>query len=275
MSLGIYESGVFNMNFLKSFAFVTIFLVSIACSPLGVQRTEPIIPQSIAPLTGNPNLNPNTSATPPILGHPQTPSTTPTPTIAPLPVTPVSGISCTSSDPNKICLGVKVIVFKNSQGVAVVDSSKMEAAIAQANTVWSFCNIGFQMEQFSPIDPSAYGLTYDISDSLTFLYDFVNRFKTINQLIFGISGPWSEIHLGWTFISPGDPLGLVLNPKEVSRPYTLAHEIGHYIGLSHYGNSQNVMSSTDNGGIQILEQIQCQTARANIPTALGPALRHL
>lgn len=124
------------------------------------------------------------------------------------------------------------------------------------------------------IDPAQYGWTYEIPDSLAFLYNFAAKFATRTALIVGISGPWKEIHLGWSFISPGDPLGLILNPKEITKPYTLAHEMGHYMGLNHHPNSQNVMSSTDNGGIQTLEPAQCQAVRANIPSALGPAMRH-
>ena len=191
---------------------------------------------------------------------------TPTVTPTPAPTTgnrtqPIPGAStCVSSDPNHICIGLKLVSYTKS-GVPVLAQADAIKLIDQISLIWSQCNIGFQLETYESVDPANFGLTFDsnwqsdgdairatFNDHATFLV------VTVGQL--------SGSTIGVTEMPGAGTYGSLIESGYAQNAMTVGHELGHYQGLYHVSSSANLMYAYIGSHTSALTVDQCTTARS-------------
>jgi hypothetical protein len=172
--------------------------------------------------------------------------------------------SCVSSDPNHLCLGVTLVSFTDNN-VPTVSQSDAIATIDRINLVWGQCNVAFQLENYSAVDPTTKNLSYNVSwktggDSVreafasdsTFLVVAVGKLKQLFS---------STLAVSWM---PGqsDVYGTLVESAYAQNELTVGHELGHYQGLSHVSDETNLLNPYLGPDTRTLTTDQCALARS-------------
>ncbi len=178
------------------------------------------------------------------------------------------GDSCVTSDPNHICLGLKVVAYQDSAGVATLSQAVAISDVQAINSVWNQCNLGFQINQFEQADPVHYGLSYQPAN-LSELNPIRSALDETNTLLVVITGPWNRTGtLGstganaWTNMPGYGPFGAVLEKSVANYPNIIGHELGHYLNLDHVSDTSNLMNPIIYTSSMQLSSGQCATARS-------------
>lgn len=210
-------------------------------------------------------------ATDNVVGQPQPiPTDTPSTPEEPAPVgkLPEIGTSCTSSDPNQICLGLKYVVYEDNSAVPVVTSDQALSNIDEMNSVWSQCNIAFQVDDFVSVKPSTLGLNYNTSTSGE-LSTIRQKLADSEKLVVVTTGTWSGT-LGsgsanaWTAMPGSGLYGAILEATVGDYPNIIAHELGHYLNLGHASDASNLMNPVIYSTSTAITSSQCNGARAAV-----------
>jgi hypothetical protein len=160
-----------------------------------------------------------------------------------------------------MCLGLKLVAYvDNSTGIPTINEADTQTLVSQINSVWSKCNIAFQLEDYEAVDPTRYGLSYG-SDSEYELNDIRERFSTNDTFFVAVTGPWYGSTIAWTSMPGGGPFGTIVEQDYGHNAYTVGHELGHYMGLYHISNSTNLMNPYIGSNTSGLTQSQCDIAR--------------
>ncbi len=194
-----------------------------------------------------------------------------TPTVD-LEVKTSKGSSCQSDDPTFFCLGLKYVVYKDSSGQPVVTKDEALNNVKTINKLWAQCNIGFQIDEYQAVDPTAYGLEYSPANDSE-LSAIRESFADESKILVVTTGRWNRYGtLGntganaWTSL-PGDyPLGAVLEGSVGVFPNIIAHELGHYMSLLHIGNTYDLMDPIIYDNSTALSSDQCVNARSAVGT---------
>lgn len=181
------------------------------------------------------------------------------------------GEKCQRRDPNHLCLAVNYVVYANSLGKPIVTPQEAAANIKEINKVWNQCNLGFQIEKFQTINPSQVGLKFHTADSSE-LDEIRNaKYADGNSLLVVTTGKWDRSgSLGstganaWTAMPGSGPYGAVLEASVGSFANIIAHELGHYIGLDHVSDSNDLMNPIIYDNSTELTKDQCENARNTI-----------
>ena len=177
------------------------------------------------------------------------------------------GSSCVSSDPSRICLGLKYVVYEDDKGVPVATASDALANLREINLLHGRCNIAFQIEQFEEVDPRQYDLAFNTANTSD-LDAIREKFSDRSHLLIVTTGPWNRAGtLGatsanaWTAMPGSGPYGSILEAPVAKYSYIFAHELGHYLDLEHVDDANDLMNPVIYQKSRDLSRSQCDTER--------------
>ncbi|MCM2323456.1 MAG: hypothetical protein NDJ90_09365 [Oligoflexia bacterium] len=187
----------------------------------------------------------------------------------------LTGESCLSSDPDKLCLAVHFVAYRDSAGNSTATPEQAAAIINGTNRFWSVCKIGFQIEKYEAVDPAQYNLAFGAeSQSQT---DLIRRTfeEPRDQLLAVTTGPWGTAVNAWTSMPGETASGAIMEAGIVSYGdgVIYAHEFGHYLGLGHEADSANLMSAVVATSSTMLSEAQCASARETVESYWVAMLR--
>jgi hypothetical protein len=186
-------------------------------------------------------------------------STGPSPT--PIPSTG-SYPTCVSSDTTHTCIGLKVVSYESSTGSTDISETQAINIVSSMNTVFSQCNIAFQLEVYESINPTTLGLPYSPNWE-TQTTAVREAFQDSTRFVVVDVGPWSGATVAVTTMPGSDIYGSVIALSYASNYLTTAHEIAHYEGLyDESGDSNNLLSEVYSPNETGLTASQCATAVA-------------
>ncbi len=137
------------------------------------------------------------------------------------------GVGCGSRD---LCLGLKVVSYSEA-GVPVVDAATVRELVASVNQVWSQCGIGFQLEDYTVVEPKDLGLS-NMTEYMSELPRIRSTFQSDNQLLVVLTEKWGakgDINDSgadaWTTLPGNPPYGAVIDQPVSRNSIIIAHEI--------------------------------------------------
>lgn len=186
------------------------------------------------------------------------------------------GATCHSTNPDDICIGMKVVVFKDSRGNAVSDEATTLANLAGINKIWKQCGIAFQVEKYETVNPADMGLAFGGSSAEAETSATRKAYEDDNRFLVVTTGAWNVQKNAWTASPGAGPYGAVMEGSIASGYSEIyAHELGHYLNLDHtsQGATANVMSATIAHSSVQLNASQCTEARATAKSFWSAMLR--
>ena len=181
--------------------------------------------------------------------------------------------TCTSADSSHICIGLKLVAYENTNGVPVLTDVQAAQMVSGINTVWSQCNVGFQLEKYSAVDPTQNGLSYS-PDWETDSSAIRSTYSEKNTFLVVAVGPWSDATIAVTEMPGSGPFGTLVDAQYATNPLTVGHELGHYQGLSHITDNTNLMNPYIGPKTATLTASQCATARSTDLSTWQIMMRH-
>lgn len=184
--------------------------------------------------------------------------------------------TCVSSDPNHICLAVHFVSYKDGNGTPVVNESQLNTILGTMNKLFGQCNIGFQVEKYEQVDPTASGLSYG-ANSQNELDQIRNTYGNPSNMLLGVNtGPWGTSVNAWTNMPGSGPYGAIMESSIVDYGDGIihAHEFGHYLGLDHVSDQSDLMNPVIYNSSTTLTSDQCATARDAASNFWSAMVRH-
>ncbi len=178
-------------------------------------------------------------------GRVSIPTVTPTPApTGTIPIPLVGAPSCVSSDPNHICIGLKLVSY-TSNGTAVLTQAQAITLVNGMNTNWKN-------------DGDAVRGTFN--DGGSFLVVTV--------------GSLTGSTIGVTEMPGAGVYGSLITSSYAQNDLTVGHELGHYQGLYHVSDNTNLMNPYIGSNTSALTASQCSTARATDQSTWTKMLRN-
>ena len=247
----------FNSTKLKSLFLVSSLVAFAACDSGSVNgQFQDLRPTGPAPTSSDSS----TTSTPPAPTAPAKPDPT------------QAAGTCVSTDSNHMCIGVKVVAYKDSNGNAVTQAQS-DTLMQGINALWATCNIGFQVEEYDAVDPSQYGLSYGAS-SENELTQIRQTFSNNTTFLLAMTGAWNTSTIAWTEMPGAAPYGAVVDADYSKDAVTVGHELGHYMGLDHDPNVGNLMYYIAYSTDKTITSAQCDQARQTNQAYWQAMMRH-
>jgi hypothetical protein len=171
------------------------------------------------------------------------------------------GNTCSSTDPTHQCIALKIVSYKDSSGNDSLTQAQAATLVQGVNSIWSQCNIAFQIDEYVSIDPTTVGLSYGAA-SENELGTIRQTFSDDKTFLLALTGPWNTSTIAWTEMPGGAPYGAVVDAAFATDPVCVGHELGHYQGLDHDPNMGNVMYAVVYPQDTALTSAQCSSAQA-------------
>ncbi len=187
------------------------------------------------------------------------------------------GGSCHTDDPNKACLAIRYVSYVDGSNMSILGENDIIQNLDGINSLWNQCNIQFQVEEFYSVNPAYYGLNYNTA-SLSELTNIRAAFQTNTALLVVTTGKWTG-SLGalsanaWTTMPGAAPYGSIFESSVATYTNIIAHELGHYLNLSHVSDASNVMNPVIYPSSSYFYSSQCYSAMATAKTSLAQMLR--
>jgi hypothetical protein len=180
------------------------------------------------------------------------------------------GASCSGTDRQRFCLGVKYVVYKDAADEAVIGEQAALRNLDVMNKLYGRCNIQFQIDRFLPIDPADFNLKYR-----TRTYGELDEIRETlgddHSILIVTTGPWDRSgSLGntganaWTAMPGGGPYGAVIESPVGTFSNIFAHEIGHYLNLLHVTDTNALMNAIIYSRSTSIYDSQCTTMRRTV-----------
>lgn len=186
---------------------------------------------------------------------------------------PIDGAgSCVLSDPNHICIGLKIVSYVKN-GVSVLTQTDALKLVEEISTVWSQCNIGFQLETYQAVDPTTKNLSFNSNwqndgDTIREMFNDNSSFLVVTV------GKLSGSTIGVTEMPDAGVYGSLIEDAYANNSLTVGHELGHYQGLFHVNSSANLMYAYIGDHTATLTADQCATARQTDLSQWQTMIRH-
>ncbi|MBC7396088.1 MAG: hypothetical protein H7333_01480 [Bdellovibrionales bacterium] len=181
--------------------------------------------------------------------------------------------SCINSDPNHICIGIKMVSYQDNAGVPVITEADTLKLVDQMNQLWSQCNIAYQLEVYRTVNPRALNLTYS-PDWETESNYVREKFNDDSRFLVVAVGPWNVATIAVTMMPESGIYGTIVDKQYSHNPLTVGHELGHYQGLYHVEDTNNLMSAYIGSDTKGLTTSQCTVAR-NADQASWPMMMRM
>jgi hypothetical protein len=168
--------------------------------------------------------------------------------------------TCVSSNPSVTCIGLKIVSYQSSAGTTDISETQAVNLVNSMNTLWSQCNIAYQLEVYQSINPTTIGLPY--SPNWETQTDAVRTaFKDTTRFVVVDVGPWSGATVAVTTMPGSGLYGSIIAQSYADNYLTTAHEIAHYEGLyDETSDSSNLLSEVFSTDETHLTASQCATA---------------
>ena len=185
-----------------------------------------------------------------------------------------SAPSCTSSDPNHQCIGLKLVSFIDASGNPVMNQEEALRLVQGINDVWRSCNIAFQLEKFSTVNPADQQLQYSPNwkteaGKVRAAYEEAGSFLVVAV------GDLGGSTIAVTQMPGNGPHGVLFEKTFSKNAFTVGHELGHYQGLLHIRNKKNLMSPYIGPNTSSIQENQCAYARKTNLAYWPRMMRHL
>jgi hypothetical protein len=191
----------------------------------------------------------------------------------------VVGATCSGSDRERFCMGVKYVAYKDAYDNAVTTQDQALRNIATMNKLFDRCNIQFQIDKFLPINPEKFNLRYR-TRSYTELDEIRETLGDDHTLLLVTTGPWDRTgSLGntganaWTALPGGGPYGAVIESSVATFAPIYSHEMGHYLNLLHVNDSNALMNAIIYLRSTNIYDTQCSASRRTIASYWRKMLR--
>lgn len=175
-----------------------------------------------------------------------------------------------------IKLALKFVELLPQDGSLVLNEVGVKKLLQKVNSIYSQCNIEFDLEEYSTVHPDEFKLPKH-PNSLGEMENFRKPFDDSRYFVIVKTGKWDHQKVGpanaWTAM-PGDlPSGVVIESPVSTFAGIVAHELGHYLSLYHKENSQNLMNPLIYQDSTRLTPSQCGHMRSSALQARPAALR--
>ena len=181
-----------------------------------------------------------------------------------------------SSDSSMLKLALKYVEFTDSDGKPVLTQDQMNSVTQRINELYAPCKIQFVAEQYKPVQPKQVGLEYN-TQSMNELEPIRSQFKDANHLVVINTGDWNHDSMGtanaWTAMPGENPAGAVIEANSASFGGIVAHELGHYLGLDHVDDTENMMNPIIYQTSTAIDAQQCDSMRQAVSTYWTASLR--
>jgi hypothetical protein len=180
-------------------------------------------------------------------------------------------------EPEPIRLALKIVDFLGEDQSPSLGESRITKLVGEVNQIYSKCQLSFQMEKYSPVDPKAFGLNFHLS-SVDRLFEVRRPFHDPQYIVVINTGSWDHKKMGspnaWTAMPGEIPAGVVIESPVATFAGIVAHEIGHYLSLHHLGDQSNLMNPIIYRSSQGLTPTQCQEMRKTAISIRSKAIRN-
>ena len=187
----------------------------------------------------------------------------------------MQNVSMTQED----LLAVKYVAYADSTGTPAVSRAQAQANLDQANRLFAPCKIQFTLEDYVAANSLSYGLAYQPSE-LDDMDKIREDFADDSTLLVTTTGTWDRsgtlgnTHANaWTSVPGSAPFGVIVERPVGNYSNLIAHELGHYVGLFHRSETDNLMSPIIyQTSTQVTDQ-QCLQAKTAIQVNWKKMLR--
>jgi hypothetical protein len=187
--------------------------------------------------------------------------------------------TCQTGSGDSLCIALKYVAYTDPTGKPVITEAQAEQNLVVINQIWKTCHLGFKIDRFITINPNDHRLAFRTAN-LTELDAIRSALGDDNSLLIATTGRWDRRgSLGaspanaWTAMPGGPPYGSILEADVGTYSYIIAHELGHYMSLSHVKDADDLMNPIIYSHSIHLTDDQCQAARGTISKYWSRALR--
>jgi hypothetical protein len=98
---------------------------------------------------------------------------------------------CSSRDPESICLGIKYVSYRDSQGAEVETEQEAIQDVQEANLIWRECGIQFQIDDYKSVLPDEFDLRFR-TDTYSEFNEIRRSFQNSSELLVVATGRWDR-----------------------------------------------------------------------------------
>jgi hypothetical protein len=181
----------------------------------------------------------------------------------------------------EMTLALKFVEFTDAKqgGRPVLTRPEAEKVVAGMNAVYAQCGMRLKLEEYTEVDPGKFGLARKLS-SPDEMDSVRTPFDSDRYLVVIHTGAWDRKPKGamgkvnaWTAMPGQLPAGAVLEAPVADNGNITAHELGHYLGLDHARDEDELMNPIIYKKSVRITPSQCARMRATAAASRAGAIR--